>query len=628
MAETRILERVVDTAVIALPVPVFGQLSLSEKMLAYHLSMAAIAGDSISYDQNYRHSLAIRDLFFDILKFKKAIDPQVYSKIELFAKRIAINHGIHESFSTKKFTPSFSYEEFLGAYESARRAGFAGELFEGFEQVLFDPSYDEMLTQKNPPPGKDVLTASAVNYYQSLSTKDLEGFTDTHPNNSTVVKSGGSITEQVWRAGARGIRGGLYSAQLKKVCKHLGEAAKFAGEQQRGHILKLKEYLERGDPGLMDEFNILWVRDNPAVDSIVGFIEEYKDPRGKKGFFEGIVFAKDEQEGKIIKSIADKAQELEDSAPWRQEYKKQWSRVPVSNAIAQILATGGGGPICWGGVNLPNSQALREQHGSKSVIMSNVTAASRAAFGGLVAGEFFDNEKDKEAYSKYMGIRGTILVTLHEIVGHGSGKKSASLKGEPREHLKEHYSTLEEARAELCSLFHIANPALSGIVPDDECWKSAYRGYILSDLIMLRALKNESEVHEDHMRAMHLISQYLIANGCAETYKREGKTYVRVNDYGKMRQGVSDLLSELMRIKAEGDYDAIATLVNKYARNFDPRLRDEIVARSERVKLPSYYAYVMPVPKLVKKDGVVVDVELKYPKNLLDQALTWRRLGA
>ncbi len=644
----KIVEYVETTAILELPVPGFENLSLNDKLIAYHLWHASVAGDAITYDQNYKHALYLRDLFLDLIMYKKEIEKdagkETHNKIETYTKKILLNHGIHDNSSTKKVAPTFSKDEFMSAYNAAKNAGFKTTLVDNFDKIIFDQNFEDMLTQKNPSAGKDILTASSVNYYPNLTMNDLKDFKDKNPNNSTVVKEQITnenkkmkkeiIVEKIWRAGneKKKVNPGLYAKELKNICTHLNEAAKLAkDEKQKKHILLLKDYLELGTANLWDEFNIAWLHDDPEVDSILGFIEEYRDPRGAKGEFEGIVFFKNDEETKLIRTIANHTQNFENISPWNKEFKKTWTKIPVGNAITELASTGGAGPICWAGVNLPNSQAIREKHGSKSVIISNVSGASRAAFAKITASEFLETKDEQDKFFKTIFLRGPVMVTLHEIVGHGSGKVSTNLKGDPREYLREHYSALEEARAELCALHHIASPLIQkiGVIPDDDCWRIAYHTYALGDIVMLRMLENEEEIHEDHLRATHLIVQYLIQEKkCVELYKKNNKTYVRIIDYNKMKEGVAELLSELMRIKATGDYDAIAALINKYARHFDPLLRDEIVARSKAAKYPQGQAFVMPEPKLkLNKNKKVVDVELVYPKNILDQGRLWRKIG-
>ena len=634
----KILEYVENIAVLELPVPGFELLSLEEKLVAYHLWQAAAIGDSITWDQNYRHGLLLRNTFLGLLTFKKeieALDPALFRKLETFTKKILVNHGNHDTWSTRKFIPTFTFEEFKHVYDIARQKRFPITLNDNFEDILCNPHFEEYLTQKNPEEGQDIVSASHNNFYQGVSLKDLDEFEDKNPNNSTFVKDvkSGRVIERVWRVGDEkvGIPPGLYAASLQKVSFHLGEAASHAPEQDRKHILLLKRYLEQGTASLWDEFNIEWLKANPTVDSILGFIEEYRDTRGRKGLFEGMVYFRDRKMTEMISTLASLSQQLELAAPWEQEYKKTWTQMPVANAITVIAGTGGAGPVCWAGVNLPNAQWIRDKYGSKNVIITNVTAASREAFARQSINEFIEKPEDKEMMLRTLPVRGPVMVALHEVVGHGSGKVSKYLKGDPHEHLQEYYSTLEEARAELCALHHIWNPLLrqKGIIPDEDHAKAAYAAYVLADLGQLRMLASESEIHEDHLRATHLIVQWLMhEKKCCEFYKgKDGKTYSRVIDHDKMRAGVSELLAEIQRIKATGDYEAIKTLVNEHGRQFDPALRDEIVMRSERIGYPSFYAYIMPEPKLVKNaSGIVSDVILEYPAGLVEQAKRWKEL--
>lgn len=626
----RILEKVGEFCLLDLPVSGFQELSLSEKLLAYHLWHAAVAGDSITYDQNYSYGLHLRDLFIGLADYACKMDDNLSSKILEYTKLIIINHGNHDGWTTKKFIPEFNSQELDKALYLSENSQLKAVRALIPDAVIFDISFEPMLTQKTPVKG-DIITESHNNFYHHLRLADLEGFKDIYPNNSTIIKKGDEIIESVWRSGNKdkNIPQGLYSRQLGNINRHLTQALAYADDYQKQYINILIRYFEEGDNKLFDEYNIAWLHSNPAVDMILGFIEEYRDTRSKKGLFEGLVFFKDKQAQHIIDFIASSSQVLEDSAPWHTDYKKIWNKVPVSNAIIQLIGTGGAGPLCWAGVNLPNSQKLREEYGSKSIYISNVTYASRNAHADAVLKEFLEHEHERELIKKYAQIRSPVMVTLHEIVGHGSGKASEKIKDDPREYLRENYSALEEARAELCALHHIWNPLMrtdaGGIIPDDECCKTAYMQYVLRDLLQMRTYHG-SEIHEDHDRATRLIIGYLMDKGACEYYISNGKTYPRVISYEKMREGVAELLAEIQRIKSEGDYEAGKMLIARYGTKFDLKMRDEIIERSKAIDYPNSYAYIMPEPELVEEHGKILDVRLKYYSGILEQAKRWKEL--
>ncbi len=630
--DIKILEIFDGISVIKLPVKGFEELSFDDKMIAYHLWHAAVAGDSITYAQSYRYGLNLRDLFLELCSKKeevKKIDEGVYEKIEEYTKKILINHGNHDGWTTRKFIPKFTEKELNGVIQSLKDPYIQSLHAEIPSKAIFDPEYEVMLTQKTPMKG-DIITESHNTFYEGVTLKDLEGFEDNYPGNSNAVKDErtGKIVEKIWRAGNQRTKEGVYSKYLKKVCYHLEQAMTHSNEEQREVLGILKRFFEEGNPKLFDDYNIKWLHSDTPVDTILGFIEEYRDARSKKALFEGMVFFKDKDTQHIISDIASKSQALEDDAPWDDRYKKIWKKIPVSNAIMQIAGTGGAGPLCWAGVNLPNSQKIREEHGSKSIYVSNVTYASRNAFAKNMLSEFIEDENDRNMLLETSDIRSPVTVTLHEIVGHGSGKTSDKLENDPRDYLRENYSAMEEARAELCMLYHAWNPKLRNIL-SEEASKAIYLAYILSGITWLRALEDDTELHEDHMRAGQLIIQYILKNSdAAEFYIKDGKTYPRVKDYGKMRELVGKLLKEIQRMKSEGDYDALKKLIDEYAVHFDHKLRDEVVKRAKEINFPKVYSYVMTEPIIVKdeKSGKT-DVVLKYPESILEQGLRWRELS-
>jgi len=628
--KVNIIEYVEKTAVIESQVDGFGDLSLNDKMISYYLWYAGAVGDDIFYDQRYKFGLKIRDFFMDLLFFKEHIPQELYYKLEIYTKNILINHGIHDSSSTKKFVPTFSKDELLNIYNAVLPLGFNHILTADLQRAIFDSNFEVMSTQKSPSFGKDMLTESCNTFYQYVTTKDLENFEQKNPLNSNVVKENGQLVEHVWRAGNLKVPKGVYAKYLKNVIYHINKAMEFMSEDQKKSFKFLRDYFEQGDAKLFDDYNIQWLHTNPTVDTILGFIESYGDAIGFKGSYESMIFFKDKNMNNVIKTIADKSQHFEDHSPWDIKYKKTWTTIPVANAVMQISAFGQAGPTCFAGVNLPNEQWIREKYGSKNIFISNITFLSRNAFVKKMLDEFVEDKEIIKMYESSMEIRAPLLVTLHEVVGHGSGKISPSLKLDPKDYLREYYSSLEEARAELCSLHHIWNPVLKelGLVNDDSCAKAAYHGYVTQYLTLMRRYEFENEIHEDHERATSLIVQYCIDKGSAGFYTKNNKTYPKINNYELMRTHIAELLSEVMRIKAEGDYTAGKNLIEKYGIHFDKHLRDEIVSRSKAINYPSKNAYVMPRPELVKdSNGKIINVVLKPYSGILEQGYKLRELN-
>ncbi len=623
----KILEYVGEYAVIELPIWGFEKLSLKDKLLTYYLWHASVAGDRIAYEQNYRYGLMLRDFFLDLISYKKYIRADVYDKILLYAKNIVISHGNHDARSTAKFIPTFTIKELNDVVTSASTRGFSHALTIELQRVIFDATYDIMLTQKNPKNG-DIITESKNGLYRNVTLKDLTTFKDKYPLNSTVVKENNKLVEKVWRCGDSKTPEGVYASELKNIVTHLKQAKEYSDATYKNILDLLIKFFETGNPKLFDDYNIDWLHSDPQVDTILGFIEQYLDARGFKGMYEGVVFFKDEEASKIVRSIANNAQHLEDNAPWIDKYKKKWKNIPVANAVMQVIATGQAGPVCFAGVNLPNAQWIREKYNSKNFYISNTTYAGRMVFAELTRNEFLERAEDKLLMQKSFNARGPVLVTLHEIVGHGSGSVNPKLKGDPRDYLLEYYSSLEEARAELCALYHVWDEKLISdklFTKDDA--KGAYLSYVLAYLTQLRRYGNEDMIHEDHERATSLIVKYLLEKGSCAFYTKNGKTYPKIVDYALMRKHVGQLLAEVMRVKAEGDYKAGRALIEKYGMYFDLKLRDEIVKRSKNIRLPSGQAYVMYHPEIVEnKSGEIVDVKLVMYKSILEQAQEFRRL--
>jgi len=541
--------------------------------------------------------------------------------IEEYTKLILIHHGNHNFLTTQKFVPKFSSKD-LNEIILLSSNSCLSELRKILtDDILFDESVDRMLTCKNPEDG-DIIKWSSNNFYQGIKLKDLDGFNDKNPDNSTVLIEDGKIVEKIWRAGNKNVREGLYAHELKNIIFHLKEAAKYCGDDQQHSIMLLIKYFEEGNIKDFDNYNISWLKTDPKVDMILGFIESYIDPRSKKCTYESMIFFRDDYTNSIIKGIAEKCQHLEDNAPWNDDYKKKWGSTPVGNAIILFASTGGGGPVCFAGVNLPNNELIREEHGSKSIYLSNTTYVSRNAFLKDILLEFLEKEEDRTLIENYRLARSPIMVTLHEVVGHGSGKASKKLKGEPREYLREHYPALEEARAELCALHHLWDPLIRKVMPDNTegCCMSGYLWYMIRDMTQMRTYTG-NQIHEDHDRATRMIIQYLIEKGGCEYYIHDGKYYPRVISYELMREGVAELLREVTRIKSEGDYEKGKELIERYGIKFDEKIRDQVMDRCKNI-YPSQISYIMPEPRIVDDDVI-----LEYPSGIIEQGLRWKEIG-
>ncbi len=629
-----LLEKVSKVAIVQLYADGFEDLSLNEKISAYYLSCAALAGRDITYDQNHRHGLKVRDLLEEIVTHPQGIDEKTLEKITSYLKLFWAFNGNYGT-NNRKFVPEFDFEDLLLASKIALSNGAdlgvkdeeaLKEKLNKLKRTTFDPDFEPLLANKSPKEGKDVITASGNNYYEGVSLKDLENFEEKYPLNSKVVKKDGKITEQVYRAGIDSIPSGLYAEQLNQVIDNLEKALPYAGKGQREALKNLIRYFKTGQPGDFDKYNISWVKDNPLVETINGFIETYSDARGAKGEYEGMVSFVDKETNQVMQDLAEVAQYFEDNAPWEEKYKKKKINPPVANAVMLLLATGGGGPIAYLGVNLPNAQEIRETYGSKNFILTNVTSLIRKAEAGKTSKEFAFTEEEIKLDQLY-GEKASLLHTaIHEILGHGSGKVSEKLKSDPSEYLREYYSTLEEAKADLMALWHIFDEKLMKIAKiDRKCGEALYRDYARADLVRLRTVKKGDRLEKDHARARHMIVSYLRdKTKTIEATEKDGKAYLVVRDIDEMRQGVGEILSLIMRIKAEGDYQKAKKLVEKYGIKINPEWRDQVIKRAEAIDLPDHYALVMPSLSLVKdKDGNITDVEISYPQDFMKQQLEY-----
>lgn len=630
-----LLETVGEFAIARLYADGFEELSQKDRVLAFYLYRAALAGRDIFYDQMGRDVLEIRDLLEEILTHPQGLDPQFREKLLHYLKLFWINNGNHNDRTRRKFVPEFSFDELTAASGAAERAGAHIKLAfrEALPQKLarlrpaiFDPDVDPLSTCKTPPPGQDILTCSSVNFQEGLALADLQGFKERHPLNSRLVKKDGRVVEEVYRAGRGAVPPGRYAKELKTIAGFLEKARVHADAIQAGILDHLIDYFATGGPEAFRAYNIAWVKQDPPVDAVIGFIETYKDPRGQKGAYEGIVHFVDPRMTRLQKDLARLAQYFEDKAPWDDRFKRRGFNVPIANAVNVLVATGDSGPMPPIGINLPNEEEIRERHGNKSVSLVNVMGSHNRAVHAKIVDEFFLPE-DRALMQRHGAAVDLLQTTMHEVLGHASGKVADSLAGDPRDHLREYYSALEEARAELIALHNFFDPKLVeiGALPSVEAAEAAYREYVTNDLYALRRVRHGDVLEDDHMRATHLIVSYLReAAGGVEFVRRDGRTYARVRDVAAMRRGVAELLKTLQRIKGEGDYAAARDLTERHAVRIDPVLRDEIVARADRAGIPSYVAFVMPDMVPVRDvTGEIQDVRLAYASDLAAQMLKY-----
>jgi dipeptidyl-peptidase-3 len=638
-ARTSLVERIGTTGILQLEAESFRSLSPRQKILAYYLSQASIAIDPIIYDQLSRFGLRQKRILEAVVSHPRGVRPAVLRKITDYTKLFWANTGNRNSYTAQKFLPEFTYAELEGAGLQAIRNGglvmtpdeFRKELGE-LRQAFFDPKFEPMSTSKNPEGGLDIIQGSSNNFYGTgVTLADLRNFKERYALNSRIVKMpDGSLVEQVYRAGTPdgSVRPGLYAEYLERAIGYLQQARPYAEPGQADVIDKLIRYYRTGEYADWIAVGDAWVQNRVTVDFSNGFVEVYRDARGVKGAAQGFVSVTDEALNHIMTRLADNAQYFEDRAPWKDEYKKQGVKAPVAMAVETVAENGDFG-VTTIGVNLPNENEIHERHGTKNFFFTGSTRAFSRATGTTSLEEFAASAEEIQIVKKYGGEADNLFTAMHEVIGHGSGKLSAKITQEPQVYLKEYYSTLEEARADLMALWNVRDPRLRelGLVSSSEgVEKAMYYGAARVMLTQLRSIPEGDQIEEDHQRNRQLIANYIMdKTGAIELItKRNGKHYVVVKDFDKMREGVGMLLAELMRIKAEGDYEAIKSLIDKYGVRFDPKLRDEVVARYKKLNLPTYWAGINPeLAPTIMAGGRVSNVTISYPRDFMRQRLAY-----
>jgi dipeptidyl-peptidase III len=634
-----LLERVGEAAVVQLYADGFQALPLRERVLCWHLYQAALAGRDIYYDQRYARNLEMRAVLEAIVAQAGDLDGEIRDSIERYTKLFWINTGAFNNLTARKFVPDFTPEALADAAHRAARAGAQfplrqgealDDLLERLRPAFFDREFEPVVTNKSPGEGRDILVASANNLYVGVTMPDVEGHAERYPLNSRLVKSDGSLVEEVYRVGGR------YDREIRRIIAHLEAAVPYAPPAMAEALQALVRFYRTGETEDRRAYDIAWVADRESpVDTINGFIEVYMDVRGVKGAWEGLVYYVHPEKTAHCRAIANHAQWFEDRMPWDPRWRKPTVTGISARAIEVIVEAGDSGPMTPIGINLPNDQEIRETYGSKSVTLSNVTEAYEKSTPHEFRVEFAWSPDEVERAERWGGFASELTTNLHEIIGHGSGLVSDALNGMPERALREQFSSVEEARADLVALYFVADPVmveLGLIAADafDEVVRTEYEAYTRTALVQLRRIREGTHIEEDHMRNRQMIVHWLMANTNAiETARRDGKTYYRMVDVQAFREGVGRLLAHVQRIKAEGDYAAARQLFEAYGVYFDPALRDEIVARVDRLDIPSYTAFVMPkLEAVTDESGAIVDVTISYPQDLTAQMLEYSALAS
>lgn len=630
-----------DLQLLRYQVPGWDKLSLKQKQLAYYLSQAALSGRDIIYDQRGKYNLTIRKTLEAIWNNPKTQRTgEDWNKFEVYSGRFWFSNGNHHHYANDKFVPECSYEYFEGLVKSCDPKTLPlekGESVDAFLKRMKPIIFDAKLNPKmvNLKEGIDHVKESSNNFYSGVSQKEVEAFYSKFPHsgqdpewglNSQVTEKDGKVVERVWKSG------GMYGAAIDKMIYWIEKAIPVAENPQQAKALGLlADYYKTGDLKKWDAYNIAWVKDTAGnVDFANGFIEVYNDALGIKGSYEGIVSIKDEEATKRIHAIAEQAQWFEDHSPILPEDKKKVVKGITAKAINAIMEAGDAAPSTPIGINLPNSDWLRKEYGSKSVSLTNIIHSyneSSASSGFLE--EFVSDPEELTRMKKYGNLASDLHTDMHECIGHASGQILPGV-GTPDKTLKSYASCLEEARADLVGLYFVMDPKLIeiGVMPSLEVGKAEYDSYMMNGLMtQLTRIKLGDEIEEAHMRNRALIAHWAFEHGKKDNVvafiKVNGKTYVHINDYEKLRTLFGQLLREIQRIKSEGDYEAGKNLVETYGVKVDPVLHKEVLERYAALKLKPYKGFIQPKLIPVMENGEIKDVKITYPANFYEQMLDY-----
>ena len=638
------VEQFADLQILRYRVPGFEDLSLKQKELVYYLTEAALQGRDILFDQNGKYNLTIRRMLEAVYTGSKGDkNTPDFKAMEVYLKRVWFSNGIHHHYGSEKFVPGFTPEFFRQAVQSVDAATLplaegqtVEQLCEEVFPVIFDPTV--MPKRVNQAAGEDLVLTSACNYYDGVTQQEAEDFYNALKNpqdetpvsyglNSRLVKEDGKIQEKVWKVG------GLYGQALEKIVYWLKKAEGVAETpEQKAVIAKLMEFYETGDLKTFDEYAILWVKDlNSRIDFVNGFTESYGDPLGMKASWESLVNFKDLEATQRTELISGNAQWFEDHSPVDGQFKKEKVKGVSAKVITAAILAGDLYPATAIGINLPNANWIRSHHGSKSVTIGNITDAyNKAAHGNGFNEEFVYSDAELQLIDKYADVTDELHTDLHECLGHGSGKL---LPGVDPDALKAYGSTIEEARADLFGLYYVADPKLVelGLTPSADAYKAQYYTYLMNGLMtQLVRIEPGNNVEEAHMRNRQLIARWVYEKGAAEKVvelvKKDGKTYVVINDYEKVRDLFGRLLAEIQRIKSTGDYAGAHDLVEAYAVKVDPALHAEVLERYKKLNLAPYKGFVNPKYEVVTDaDGTITDVTMTYDEGYAEQMLRYSK---
>ena len=637
-------DRFADIQVLRYEVPGFEQLSAKQKELAYYLYEAALCGRDIIWDQKYKNNLTIRKTLEAIWENytgdRKSVD---FAKFETYTKRVWFSNGIHHHYASDKIIPEFGIGYWSELIDKTPAEKLPLESYSKLEfigwsaPVVFDPNYDGKTV--NLESGIDNIVGSANNFYEGVTQKEVEDFYAAlnnpkdktpveHGLNSKLVKENGKLVEKTWKVG------GMYSAAIEKIVYWLEKAVMVSETPEQKKALELLvEYYKTGDLDKFDAYNVAWVSDvNSTLDNVNGFIEVYQDALGKRGTFEAVVSIKDFEATKLIETIAKNAQWFEDNAPLMPNHKKKKVKGIIGKSINVIVESGDAAPSTPIGINLPNSNWIRQQHGSKSVALGNIVSAYNIAGAkSPSSAEFSLNEQTLERAKKYGNLAAALHTDMHEVIGHASGQLEPGI-ATPDVTLKNYQNTLEEARADLVALYYIYDQKLVdiGVMPSLEVGMAEYESYLLNGLMLqLNRVEPGKNIEEAHMRNRQLVAKWVMEKGAsekvAELITRNGKTYVQINDYSKLRKLFGDLLREIQRIKSQGDFAAGQALVENYGVKVDTKLHKEVKERFAALNVAPYKGFIQPRLVAISKGDKIFDVKIEYPESFTEQMMEYSK---
>jgi len=633
-------EQFSDLRVLRYNVKGFNEFPLQIKTLLYYLCQAALSGRDIIYDQNYKHNLAVRKTLEAIANsYKGDTETEDYKKFLVYAKRVWFSNGIHHHYSNDKFTPECEKGYFISLLEQVDESVLPlkeGETKKQFVDFITAQIYDPKIAPKKVSLDSktDLVKSSAVNFYDGVSQEEVSAFyaakidknNKENPSwglNSKVVKENGKLVEKTWMVG------GMYTQAIEKIVYWLEKAVPFAeNANQKAALEKLIKYYKTGNLKDFDDYNIAWVKDTESsVDVANGFIEVYLDPLGKKGSFESVVSVRDFEASKRIAAIGTDAQWFEDNSPILPNHKKKNVKGISAKVINAVVESGDAAPSTPIGINLPNSEWIRETHGSKSVNLGNIVEAYDMAAGGSVVNEFYYNDEIKKRVTECASLADKLHTDMHEVIGHASGQAEDGVASSS-ETLKNYANALEEGRADLVALYYLMDKKLVelGVMPSLDYGKAAYDEYITKGLIVqLARVKPGKDIEEAHMRNRLMVSAWVYEKGKKENVIEKkvenGKTYFVVNDYLKLRGLFGDLLREIQRVKSQGDFKAGQNLIENYGVKVDQALHKEILARYESLKMSPYQGFIQPKLTPVMEGDKIMDVKIEYPTNFTKQML-------